>query len=361
MYFRLYLNYWGKNMENYVAVPNLDTLSEMGHEWLNEVLPSFDFSAFTNEIISGENIFKPDNILTAVLRMFAKELYNSIKILAVIIAIIVISALLENLRSSFNKTNSYGQEVLIVALLGGLAGELFVQSGTYAVNISSDITKLMWAILPVMATLTAGCGFVSTATFSNPVLYFMCSVFAEIFNRVLMPLSTAYLCISLVDLMTDTIKLTKFRELIKKAYNFILGIVMTVFTGLLTVSSFAGVSLDSVGAKGVKFAVSNMVPFVGRSISDAMSAVVSASMLLKNAVGITGIVVMIAICVIPVIKTATTIIAIRISAAVCEMIAGKKAIDMLSSVGDSLTMINAAVIATVVMMIISLSIIVGIG
>ncbi len=347
-------------MEKYIELPALDNISQSGYDDLQAVMPSFNFNGFVDEITSGKNVFDPSGILDFFVNTFAKEMYDALKILAVIIAVVIISALIENLRNSFNKSVSLNSQIVVTALLAGLAGELFFQSSTYAETVSGDITKVMWAILPVMTTLTYSSGFITAGTVTHPILFFMCNVFAEMFHKILIPLCVVYLAISLADFISDTVKLGKFRELIKKSYNFLLGLIMTFFTGLLTVGSFAGVSLDSVGAKGVKFAISNMVPFVGRSLSDAMSAVVSASLLLKNAVGITGIVCMLALCILPVIKIAVTIIAIRISAAVCEMIANEKTVQILSSVADSLSMINAAVIATVIMMIISLSIIVGI-
>ncbi|MBQ6794561.1 MAG: stage III sporulation protein AE [Clostridia bacterium] len=346
-------------MDTYVDMPSVDNFSETGTLWLDTALPEFDFSRFVEEISSGKNIFRPDDIFNSLFSLFAKELYSAIKILAVITAIMLIGALLENLKTSFNRKGAFGTEFVIIALISALAGEIFLQSGSYAGEVSENITKLMWSVLPAMLTLTAGSGFVQTVALTNPILYFMCNMFAELFNKVLIPLSVAYFAIALTDLLTDTVHLTKLRELIKKAYNFLLGLIMTIFTGLLTVSSFAGHSLDSVGAKGVKFAVSSVVPFVGRSISDAMGAVVSASVLLKNAVGITAIITMVALCVIPVLKIATTIIAIRVCTAICEPISGSKGIEILSSAADSLSMINAAVIATVMMMIISLSLIVG--
>ncbi len=347
-------------MENYIELPDLNNLDLSGSEWLHTALPSFDFADFTNEITKGGKVFKADNILNALMSVFAEELYSCIKILAVIIAIVLLSAILENLRSSFNRKGSMNTEIIVMALLSGLAGEIFFQCGSYAENVSGDISKIMWAVLPVMTTLSAGAGFVQTGIMTHPVLYFMCNVFAEIFNKILIPLAVSYLSISLADLLTDAIKLEKFRELIRKAYNFILGLVMTFFTGLLGISSFAGVSLDSVGAKGIKFAVSNMVPFVGGSISDAMGSVRSASVLLKNAVGITSMVCILALCIVPIIKIAAVIISIRISAAICEPIASNKTILILSSAADGLSMINAAVIATVMTMIISLAILVGV-
>ena len=347
-------------MDSFVDMPQLDNFSIDGYNSLNSVYPDFDFSSITDRISSGVNIFNAEEIFNSLLYLFANELYSAIRILSVIVAVILISAVLENLRSSFNKPTALGSEMIVVALSATLAGEIFLTSGNYATNISSDITKLMFAVLPALLTLTAGSGFTQTVVITNPIIYFMCNVFAEIFQRVLIPLSVTYFAVSLVDLLTDAIQLSKFRELIKKAYNFILGFIMTLFTGLLGVSSFAGASLDSVGAKGVKFAVSNIVPFVGRSLSDAMGAVVSASLLLKNAVGITAIITLLGLCVLPVLKIAATIIMIRVSAALSEPVANAKTINILSSVADSLSMINAAVIATVMMMIISISLIVGI-
>lgn len=347
-------------MDSFVDMPQLDNFSIDGYNSLNSVYPDFDFSSITDKISTGVNIFNVEEIFNSLLYLFANELYSAVGILSVIVAVILISAVLENLRTSFNKPTALGSEMIVVALSATLAGEIFLTSGNYATNISSDITKLMFAVLPALLTLTAGSGFTQTVVITNPIIYFMCNVFAEVFQRVLIPLAVTYFAVSLVDLLTDAIQLTKFRELIKKAYNFILGFIMTLFTGLLGVSSFAGASLDSVGAKGVKFAVSNIVPFVGRSLSDAMGAVVSASILLKNAVGITAIITLLALCVMPVLKIAATIIMIRVSAALSEPVANTKTVNILSSVADSLSMINAAVIATVMMMIISISLIVGI-
>lgn len=347
-------------MEQYVDLPEIDNLTQDGTIWLNDVLPSFNFSEFVAQITSGKNIFEPDKILNTLLNIFANELYSAIKLLMVIVAIIMICSVLGNLKNSFGKTGFIDVGLLNVALVIGLAAELFSRSAGYAMSITEDLTNIMWAILPVMATLTAGSGFSATGVMTHPVLYFMCSVFAEIFNSLLIPLAVSYLALSLSDTLSDTIELGKFRELLKKIYNFVLGIVMTLFTGLLSISSFAGISLDSVGAKGAKFAVSNMVPFVGRSISDAMGAVASASLVLKNAVGIAGMICMLALCVIPIIKTAVIVLSVRVSAAICEPIADPKSIQALTAVGDSLSMINAAVVSTVIMLIISLSMIVGV-
>lgn len=346
--------------DTYTSIPEID-ITGQGKEFLDRVIPNFSFSDFAKKLTAGENFFEPGNIVNTLIKIFADEVYSSIRLLAVILAVITIGALLENLSSSFKKSDLFNSGILTVSLVIGLSIELFNTSCTYARGVSEDVTNVMWSILPVMMTFVSGSGFTMAGVVTHPIILFMCNVFAEIFETVLIPVSVVYLAVSLADMMSDVIELGKLRELIRKTYNFLLGLIMTLFTGMLGIGSFAGTNLDSVGAKGVKFAISNMVPFVGRSLSDAMGAVASASAVLKNAVGLTGIVCIGGMCVVPIIKTAVIVLGIRISSAICESVAGEKTIRALSYVADSLSMINASVIAIMVMMIIALSVIVGIG
>ncbi|MGM9551686.1 MAG: hypothetical protein ACI3XA_05465 [Clostridia bacterium] len=346
-------------MESYVTLPDLSCVSNTGAENIERIIPSFSFEKLIHDITTSKNIFKADKIFETLLKIFAEEVYSAGRILLVIIAIILIGAILENLWSSFGKSNNISA-LAGISIVIGLAVGIFREVCTYATLVATDMGNIMASLLPVMMTLFAGSGLTFTGTVVQPVLYFMCNIFANLFRNVLIPLSTAYLAVSLSDELSYSVTLGKFRELIRKIYNFILGIVMTVFTGLLSISSFVTVALDSVGAKGARFALSSMVPFVGSSISDAMGAVVTASIVLKNAVGVTGIICMAAVCIIPIVKTGVVVLMIRIAVAITEPVADKRTVNALTSVGDSLSMINAAVISTAVMMIISIGIIVGI-
>ncbi len=61
-------------------------------------------------------------------------------------------------------------------------------------------------------------------------------------------------------------------------------------------------TVDGITAKTTKAAVSNFIPVVGKILGDAVDTVMGCSNILKNAVGIVGVVVVIAICVGPIIK-----------------------------------------------------------
>lgn len=341
-------------------IPELDMISGSGSEWMESVLPSFSFSRFVNDLVSGENIFKPDKIFDTLMRIFANEVYSAVKVMAVITAVVLLGALTENLKSAFGKNGFNASNIACIAVIAGLGTKIFSDSCGYAKTVTSDMTLIMAAILPLLITLTAGSGFALTGSIAHPIVLAMCNVFAVIIEKVLIPSSVAYLIISLLDALSDSVRLGGLGELIKKIYNFVVGIVMTLFTGILSISGFAAVSLDGLGAKGAKFAVSTMVPFVGGSVSDAMSAVASASIVLKSAVGTAGIIAVLVLCATPVLKIGAVVLSLRAGSALCEPVADRKTVSALNAFADSLSMINAAVISTAVMMIIALSIIVGV-
>ena len=130
-------------MDTYVDIPRMDNLSQMGYSWLNSTLPDFDFSHFVEEISSGKNVFNPDNIFNSLIAMFANELYAAVKILTVITAIMLISALLENLRSSFNKTTLFSGMLLAMILLPtSFSGALLISDASAKIiSIHYPLTK----------------------------------------------------------------------------------------------------------------------------------------------------------------------------------------------------------------------------
>ena len=69
----------------------------------------------------------------------------------------------------------------------------------------------------------------------------------------------------------------------------VFGILLTVFLGVISVQGASSAVTDGVTVKTAKFITGNFVPVIGRVFTDATDTVISASMLLKNTVGIAGV------------------------------------------------------------------------
>lgn len=67
-----------------------------------------------------------------------------------------------------------------------------------------------------------------------------------------------------------------------------LGIFMTVFLSVISVQGTATAVADGVAIKTAKFVTGNFIPVVGRMFTDAADTVISASVILKNTIGLAG-------------------------------------------------------------------------
>ena len=109
---------------------------------------------------------------------------------------------------------------------------------------------------------------------------------------------------------------------------------LTIFVGLASVEGSLSSTVDGITAKTTKAAVSNFIPVVGKILGDAVETVIGCGAILKNAVGIVGVIVVISICMAPIIKLAILMGMYYLCAAVCQPIADEKIMKLLDQIGD---------------------------
>lgn len=140
-----------------------------------------------------------------------------------------------------------------------------------------------------------------------------------------------------------------------------MGIVLTIFVGVLSLEGSLTSSVDGITAKTAKAAVSNFIPVVGKILGDAVDTVIGCSNILKNAVGIVGVIVVIGICLMPIIKLAILTITYYVTSAVIQPIADDKIVSLLSGMGDTFKVLLGMLIAVAVMLIIGITLVVKIS
>lgn len=140
-----------------------------------------------------------------------------------------------------------------------------------------------------------------------------------------------------------------------------MGIVLTILVGVLSLEGSLTSSVDGITAKTAKAAVSNFIPVVGKILGDAVDTVIGCSNILKNAVGIVGVIVVIGICLMPIIKLAILTITYYVTSAVIQPIADDKIVSLLSGMGDTFKVLLGMLIAVAVMLIIGITLVIKIS
>jgi stage III sporulation protein AE len=114
-------------------------------------------------------------------------------------------------------------------------------------------------------------------------------------------------------------------------------------------------------AKTAKYSVDNFVPIVGSFAADSLDLILSCAAVIKNGVGIFGLIIILTLLIMPMIKILAVALIFKVSAVVIEPIANKTISDSLNEVGNTVITLAIILLLAAMMFIIFLSIIIGIG
>ncbi len=140
-----------------------------------------------------------------------------------------------------------------------------------------------------------------------------------------------------------------------KTVMYVLEFVMIIFLGLLSLEGSLASNVDGITAKVAKTAVSNVVPVVGKLISDATDSVIGAVSITKNAVGIIGMLTIVMIVAGPILKAFVCMTFFNLSSAICDTIADERISKSMSTVAESIKHIFGILIMVLFLFIIAIT------
>ena len=266
-----------------------------------------------------------------------------------------ISESLEN--KSISQITYYVQYILIVTLIMSNFADII----NLAKNTIQNLVGFSYSLLPILLTLMMTTGSIASASAVQPVILFLITFIGNIITTFLLPLILIGTALSIVSKISDKVQIDKLAKYFKSSVVWILGIVLTIFVGVLSLEGSLTSSVDGITAKTAKAAVSNFIPVVGKILGDAVDTVIGCSNILKNAVGIVGVIVVIGICIMPIIKLAILTITYYVASAVCQPIADDKIVSLLSGMGDTFKVLLAMLISVSVMLIIGITLVIKIS
>lgn len=195
----------------------------------------------------------------------------------------------------------------------------------------------------------------------QPILLFLITFIGNMITTFLLPLILIGTALGIISKISDKVQINKLSKYFKTSTIWVLGIALTLFVGILSLEGSLTSSVDGITAKTAKAAVSNFIPVVGKILGDAVDTVIGCSTILKNAVGLVGVIIVIGICILPIIKLAILMITYYLASAVCEPIADEKIISLLSQIGDTFKILLGMMVTVSVMLIIGVTLVIKIS
>lgn len=343
------------------------TFGEEEKGYLNDTQDSFD-NALNNEareylenndIRLDENISKQltfEEIIKGFLQTLSGGIKGAVTLAGTLLAVIVICAMTDSMYSKNNEVSSVLELVGVMAVIGILFSRI-LQTIEYISTTINDIGKFMLTYVPVFASIIGSSGSVSSATSYYVTLIAIAEISSLVAMNILMPVLSILLALSIIGSINSALSFSAVIESVKKGFLWIVGLIMTIFVGSITIQGIVGVSADTVSTKAAKFMLSSFVPIVGSAISDAYQTVKGSLGLIRSCVGSFGIVAVLAMIIPPLVNILTVKLSLAFSSVISDILGVNKVSLVLKSSSTVLTLAMALLLCMGLMLIISTTVI----
>lgn len=347
-------------IESQLEALNLSSFIKEGEKYTKDSFDSLDVGQVLNSAIKGKIDAK--TIYSSVLKILGDEITSSITIIGGILAIIVIHAILKNIgenigNNSISQIAYYVEYILIVTLIMKSFLTVIDMVKDAIVNLVSYINML----IPLLLALVVTSGTAVTASVVQPVILWLIVLLGNGITMYILPVLLISTVLGIVSNLSDKIQIGKLSKMLKSSIVWVMGFVLTLFVSFLSLEGTLTSGVDGLTLKGLKSASSTFIPVVGKVLSDSVDTVLGATAVIKNAVGIVGIIVVLGICVVPIIKLIVLNILYNLSAAIAEPLADKKIINVMEQIADTFKVLLAIMFSISALLIVGIAIVLKIS
>ncbi len=150
--------------------------------------------------------------------------------------------------------------------------------------------NFLLALIPILCGILAVGGQAATAGTYHLLLFALCQLVSQLAVSGLLPLLGIYHGLSMIGGIFPELGLQGLVDGIKSFVCWGLGLLTTIFVGLLSLQTFVSSSVDVVTLKTSRFLMGSFIPVVGSILSEAFGAAQGCISLIKGTVGSFGII-----------------------------------------------------------------------
>lgn len=322
-----------------------------------------------SEILEGAGITPENNgaagitlegTLSWLWELFLNHAAAPVRLLASLCGIVLLCTLA---KSASDGTGSMSGVFSVVGVLAGagMTSAAVYESLSDTLSVLQAASRFMLVFVPVFAGVVAAMGKTAAAAAANTVTLGAAQLFSQLAVNFLVPVCGTVMGLSVTGAIHPELNTGKLGEWIKNAVVWILSLIMTVFMSILSAQTFVANSADNVLIKTAKFAVSNGVPIVGSTISDAVNTVHASLSLMHGSIGTYGIIVGVVI----ILPSLISVMCYRLALSAAEAVSGifdiKELTELFKACGSVMAIIMAVIVCFLLLNVISAIIMLAIG
>ncbi len=271
--------------------PAFNDLEEALPEDLISLCPDGLFSGNTDEALNAvEEMTDWRYLLRAVFRALGLEWEGTLGLFLSLFGLLLLATIFSRVQEALGGS------------AGGLCGfclrlSLYVAIAAQAVGLVSEVETFMThlsalteGMLPTMGVLYALGGNIGQAAVNEELLLLFLALCTAMGSYLTPPLCGLCMAASLSEALGTRLSLSAIADRAKRWYTGVLGLVMFLLSLSLSMQSVLVSRADTLGMRGVKYAVGNLVPIVGGALAGTLGTVSAGISLLRGVCGTAGVV-----------------------------------------------------------------------
>ena len=347
----------------YSQLENLDlaqiesVLKGLGDDQL-EVFGVSSFGDKVKKIVSGEFADGQQSIFKAIINLIFDDVLTFVPLLASIIIISIICGFLSNLKSD---SSGKGVGDIIHFVCYGVVISIVMTAVVNLIQMTgktiNGLRSQMEVVFPLLLTIMMAIGGTMSVSIYQPAVALLSSAIMHIFTSVLMPIFIFSIVFTIISNLTSTVKLEKFTKFFQSTFKWIIGGIFTVFMAFLSIQGITASTYDGVSIRTAKYAIRSYVPILGGYLSEGFDVIMASSVLIKNAIGASGLLLMFSSIISPIVKIVVFILVLKLAAAILEPLTDVRISDFIYSVSKSLSMLIVMILGVAFMYLITVGLI----
>ena len=338
-------------ISNQEEIFGISSFIQNSKQYTGNFFDDIDIGEILNSAIKGE--IDNTTIYKKILNKLGNEVQTGIKSLACILAIIIIHSILKSISESLendsvSKLIYYVQYIAIITIIMGNFSDII----NLVKETTTNLIGFMNTLIPVLISLMVYTGSITTASILEPIILFMINFIGNLIQDILIPVILIITSISIISKISDRVQINKISKFLKSSTVWLLGTILTIFVGVVSLEGTLSSSVDGITAKTAKAIVSSAVPVVGKILGDVVDSVLGCGVILKNAVGFVGVIIIIGICILPILKLTVLTFSYKLVASISEVIADDKIVKLLDEIADIFKILLAILVSIMFMVII---------
>ncbi len=316
----------------------------------------FHFAENVENIAKGSVKLSFAECFNRILDLFFGEIKNNTTLLIKMVVLSILTGILTNLEQ--NMPGDVGSNITYLAcfsVIAGLSVTIVSELSNLATKTIDSLFIFMQSLIPLLATLVASGSIPAVAGFS-PLLFASMQGFTYVCKSVFLPMIMVITSLSVINALSGRFHITRLLDFSRQAVKWGIGLLLTLFVGILSIQGFSASFGSKLAGKTVKYALCNFVPIVGSVLAESAEAVSGSLKIIRGAVGISGVLALISFCILPLIKILATSLLYRFAAGISEPVTDKRIVKLFVDLAGNMTLIFSILLMVCVMFLISIAI-----